>query len=89
MFVPMDVTFGQSAPGNALSSLSLSAGATGEAITFFNVDYDKECAPALAKIARTAGQEVPPWLARYEKNKADEKAYECMMEKDRSALSRT
>lgn len=46
------------------------AGATGEAITFFNVDYDKECAPALAKIARTAGQEVPPWLARYEKNKA-------------------
>eukprot|EP01047_Picozoa_sp_COSAG01_P099320 COSAG01_NODE_29359_length_639_cov_5.031481_2_plen_51_part_01 len=25
-----------------------------------NPDYDKECTPALCKIAREAGQEVPP-----------------------------
>ena len=45
------------------------AGATGASITFFNKDYDKECAPALAKIARKANQDVPDWLARYERTK--------------------
>ena len=35
------------------------AGATGTSLTFWNPDYDKECAPALARIAREAGQEVP------------------------------
>jgi superfamily II DNA/RNA helicase len=34
------------------------AGELGESITFWNPDYDKECAPALVKIARDAGQEV-------------------------------
>ena len=32
------------------------AGATGTSLTFWNPDYDKECAPALARIAREAGQ---------------------------------
>jgi len=40
------------------------AGKTGCAITFWNPDYDTECAPALAKIARDAGQEVPDWLQK-------------------------
>ena len=39
------------------------------AVTFWNPDYDKECAPALCKIARDAGQEVPEWLAKFEKSK--------------------
>eukprot|EP00531_Pseudo-nitzschia_arenysensis_P003945 CAMPEP_0116148080 /NCGR_PEP_ID=MMETSP0329-20121206/18139_1 /TAXON_ID=697910 /ORGANISM="Pseudo-nitzschia arenysensis, Strain B593" /LENGTH=483 /DNA_ID=CAMNT_0003644135 /DNA_START=40 /DNA_END=1488 /DNA_ORIENTATION=- len=43
------------------------AGEVGEAITFWNPDYDKPCSPALAKIARDAGQEVPPFLEQYEK----------------------
>mmetsp|Transcript_12135 Transcript_12135/g.25621 ORF Transcript_12135/g.25621 Transcript_12135/m.25621 type:complete len:109 (+) Transcript_12135:1415-1741(+) len=47
------------------------AGASGKAITFWNPDYDKECAPGLVKIARTAGQPVPDWLAKYEKAKAN------------------
>ncbi|CAE8636775.1 unnamed protein product, partial [Polarella glacialis] len=38
------------------------AGNTGVSITFWNEDYDMECAPALAKIAKEAGQEVPEWL---------------------------
>lgn len=38
------------------------AGKTGRSITFFNSDYDMECAPALAKIAHEAGQEVPEFL---------------------------
>lgn len=46
------------------------AGATGTSITFWNPDYDKECAPALIKIARTAGQPVPDWLAKFESAKA-------------------
>ena len=46
------------------------AGELGEAVTFWNPDYDKECTPALCKIARNAGQEVPEWLTKYEKNKA-------------------
>ena len=46
------------------------AGELGAAVTFWNPDYDKECTPALCKIARDAGQEVPEWLAKHEKNKA-------------------
>jgi len=38
------------------------AGSTGASITFVNDAFDTECAPALAKIAREAGQEVPTWL---------------------------
>lgn len=38
------------------------AGASGTSITFFNHAYDMECAPALAKIAKEAGQVVPPFL---------------------------
>mgnify|MGYP003313387410 CR=1 FL=1 len=30
------------------------AGAVGKSITFWNPDYDKECAPALVRIARKA-----------------------------------
>ena len=45
------------------------AGAVGESITFWNPDYDKECAPALCKIARDAGQEVPAFLSKFEKSK--------------------
>jgi superfamily II DNA/RNA helicase len=40
------------------------AGKTGASITFWNPDYDAECAPALAKIAVDAGQPVPPWLEK-------------------------
>merc|ERR1711865_136963 len=40
------------------------AGKSGVSITFFNEDYDMECAPALAKIAQEAGQEVPEFLER-------------------------
>ena len=47
------------------------AGASGESITFWNPDYDKECAPALVKIARKAGQPVPEWLAKFENAKAN------------------
>jgi superfamily II DNA/RNA helicase len=46
------------------------AGELGEAITFWNPDYDKDCSPALVKIAKDAGQEVPPFLQKYEKGKA-------------------
>jgi len=38
------------------------AGASGVSITFWNEAYDMECAPALVKIAKEAGQEVPEWL---------------------------
>ena len=38
------------------------AGRTGTSITFWNAVYDIPCAPALAKIAREAGQPVPEWL---------------------------
>ena len=47
------------------------AGATGTSLTFWNPDYDKECAPALVRIARKAKQEVPDWLAKFEKSKAN------------------
>ena len=47
------------------------AGELGESITFWNPDYDKQCSPALVKIARKAGQEVPMFLAKYEKVKAN------------------
>mmetsp|Transcript_4724 Transcript_4724/g.9960 ORF Transcript_4724/g.9960 Transcript_4724/m.9960 type:complete len:547 (+) Transcript_4724:111-1751(+) len=46
------------------------AGEVGEAITFWNRDYDIECSPALVKIARNAGQVVPDFLQKYEKTKA-------------------
>ena len=46
------------------------AGELGAAVTFWNPDYDKQCAPALVKIARQAGQEVPSWLAAFESSKA-------------------
>jgi superfamily II DNA/RNA helicase len=38
------------------------AGKTGTSITFWNSTYDIACSPALAKIAREAGQPVPEWL---------------------------
>ncbi|KAK3251768.1 hypothetical protein CYMTET_38900 [Cymbomonas tetramitiformis] len=41
------------------------AGKTGSSITFWNEDYDRECAPALVKIAEEAGQVVPDWLKKY------------------------
>jgi superfamily II DNA/RNA helicase len=47
------------------------AGELGEAVTFWNPDYDKVCSPALVKIARDAGQIVPPFLAAYENVKAN------------------
>jgi superfamily II DNA/RNA helicase len=40
------------------------AGNKGTSITFWNADFDTECAPALAKIAQDAGQLVPPWLEK-------------------------
>ena len=59
-------------PAQSCSFLPLiTPGATGTSVTFWNPDYDKECAPALAKIAREAGQEVPEWLAKFEKAKAN------------------
>lgn len=47
------------------------AGAVGKSVTFWNPDYDKECAPALVRIARKAGQAVPDWLAKFETGKAN------------------
>lgn len=47
------------------------AGAVGTSVTFWNPDYDKECAPALVKIAKRAGQAVPDWLAKFESAKAN------------------
>jgi len=38
------------------------AGRSGKSITFWNEDYDMECAPALVKIAKEADNEVPKWL---------------------------
>ncbi|KAH8099198.1 helicase [Aureococcus anophagefferens] len=38
------------------------AGKSGRSVTFWNPAYDTECAGALAKIARDAGQPVPDWL---------------------------
>eukprot|EP00536_Pseudo-nitzschia_multiseries_P015458 jgi/Psemu1/320867/estExt_fgenesh1_pm.C_8900005 len=46
------------------------AGEVGEAITFWNPDYDKPCSPALVKIAKDAGHDVPAFLQQYEKGKA-------------------
>jgi len=40
------------------------AGSTGIAITYVNDDYDIPCSPALAKIAKEAGQAVPDWLEK-------------------------
>merc|ERR1719421_1125009 len=41
------------------------AGKTGVSITFWNPDYDTECAPALVKIAKDANQPVPEWLQKW------------------------
>lgn len=57
-------------PADLRGSNTGRAGELGAAITFWNPDYDKECTPALCRIARDAGQEVPEWLAKYEKAKA-------------------
>lgn len=46
------------------------AGEVGEAITFWNPDYDIPCSPALVKIAKDAGQVVPEFLKKYEKGKS-------------------
>ena len=46
------------------------AGASGVSITFWNPDYDKECAPALVRIAQQAGCVVPEWLQKYAGHKA-------------------
>merc|ERR1719169_384418 len=40
------------------------AGESGKSITFFNEDYDLECAPALLKIAEEAGQAPPEFLKK-------------------------
>eukprot|EP00933_Yihiella_yeosuensis_P009726 TRINITY_DN11581_c0_g1_i1.p1 TRINITY_DN11581_c0_g1~~TRINITY_DN11581_c0_g1_i1.p1 ORF type:complete len:505 (-),score=148.76 TRINITY_DN11581_c0_g1_i1:104-1618(-) len=40
------------------------AGNKGTSITFFNHAYDTECSPALVKIAKEAGQEVPEFLEK-------------------------
>jgi len=40
------------------------AGKTGTSITFWNPDYDAECAPALLKIAKDAGQPEPEFLMK-------------------------
>mmetsp|Transcript_23284 Transcript_23284/g.55003 ORF Transcript_23284/g.55003 Transcript_23284/m.55003 type:complete len:473 (-) Transcript_23284:52-1470(-) len=40
------------------------AGKSGVSITFWNEGYDMECAPALVKIAKEAGQHVPEWLEK-------------------------
>ena len=45
------------------------AGKVGMAITFWNSDNDKECSPPLVVVAKNAGQEVPPFLQKYEKVK--------------------
>ena len=45
------------------------AGELGASITFWNPDYDKECTPALIKLARDAQQPVPDWLLKYESTK--------------------
>jgi superfamily II DNA/RNA helicase len=47
------------------------AGALGASITFWNPDFDKECSPALVKIAEDAGQPVPDWLAKFKKAKVN------------------
>ena len=47
------------------------AGELGQSVTFWNPDYDKECSPALVKIARDAGQEIPDFLLKFEKVKTN------------------
>ena len=47
------------------------AGEIGEAITFWNPDYDKVCSPALVAIAKNAGQSVPEFLRKFEKTKTN------------------
>jgi len=40
------------------------AGSSGTSITYVNEDFDIPCTPALIKIAKEAGQEVPNWLEK-------------------------
>lgn len=62
------------------------AGEVGEAVTFWNPDYDKACSPALVKIAKDAGQEVPAFLKQYEKGKASKQWKVTDAEKAKSVL---
>jgi len=62
------------------------AGELGAAITFWNPDYDKVCSPALVKIAKDAGQEVPEFLAKYENSKASKQWKVATAEKAAAAL---
>jgi len=62
------------------------AGEVGTAITFWNPDYDKDCSPALVVIARNAGQEVPPFLQKYEKVKTSKQWRVANAEKATSEL---
>ncbi|OEU19270.1 DEAD-domain-containing protein [Fragilariopsis cylindrus CCMP1102] len=63
------------------------AGEVGEAVTFWNPDYDKVCSPALVKIARDAGQEVPAFLQKYEKIKGSKQWKITDAEKAKDVLS--
>jgi superfamily II DNA/RNA helicase len=63
------------------------AGEVGEAVTFWNPDYDKVCSPALVKIARDAGQEVPAFLQKYEKIKGSKQWKITDAEKAKEVLS--
>jgi superfamily II DNA/RNA helicase len=63
------------------------AGAVGTSFTFWNPDYDKDCAPALVKIARRAGQPVPDWLAKFESGKANKLWAVAKAEKEVAALA--
>ena len=65
------------------------AGEVGEAITFWNPDYDKVCLPALVNIARNAGQTVPPFLRKYEKSKASKQWKVADTEKAAAVLNGT
>mmetsp|Transcript_27753 Transcript_27753/g.60683 ORF Transcript_27753/g.60683 Transcript_27753/m.60683 type:complete len:509 (-) Transcript_27753:103-1629(-) len=49
------------------------AGKKGKSITFWNPAYDLECSPALVKIAKEAGQEVPDWLEKAAAKQSDVK----------------
>ena len=62
------------------------AGEVGEAITFWNPDYDKACSPALVTIAKNAGQTVPPFLKKYETIKTSKQWKVADAEKATSAL---
>jgi len=62
------------------------AGQRGTSITFWNPDYDKECAPALVRIASKAGQPVPEWLKKFESTKANKLWAVAKADKEAEAL---